>query len=78
MTGLTRAAFACPLPVFAPAYAALYPPDKTLEGKPRQRRGGGGATGALPQMEDKKAADAASIIYPDNTTLDKDNELSSL
>ena len=41
------------LPAFATAYALLYPPDKTLEGKPRQRQVGGGATGALPQMEDK-------------------------
>src|SRR3989442_9583651 len=52
-TGLTHAEFARLLPAFAPAYAALYPPDKTLEGKPRQRRVGGGATGTLPQMEDK-------------------------
>jgi Helix-turn-helix of DDE superfamily endonuclease/DDE superfamily endonuclease len=52
-TGLTHAEFVRLLPAFATAYAALYPSDKTLAGKPRQRRGGGGATGALPQMEDK-------------------------
>jgi Helix-turn-helix of DDE superfamily endonuclease len=52
-TGLTHAEFARLLPAFVTAYAALHPSDKTLEGKPRQRRGGGGATGALPQMEDK-------------------------
>ena len=52
-TGLTHAEFARLLPAFATAYAALYPPDKTLEGKPRQRQVGGGATGTLPQMEDK-------------------------
>jgi hypothetical protein len=52
-TGLTPAEFARLLPAFATAYAALYPPDKTLEGKPRQRRVGGAATGALPQREDK-------------------------
>ena len=52
-TGLTPAEFARLLPAFATAYAALYPPDKTLAGQPRQRRVGGGATGALPQMEDK-------------------------
>ena len=52
-TGLTHAEFAHLLPVFATAYALLYPPEKTLEGKPRQRRAGGGATGTLPQMEDK-------------------------
>ncbi len=52
-TGLTHTEFARLLPAFATAYAALYPSDQTLEGKPRQRRVGGGATGALPQMEDK-------------------------
>ena len=51
-TGLTHAEFAHLLPAFATAYALLYPPEKTLEGKPRQRRAGGGATGTLPQMED--------------------------
>lgn len=52
-TGLTHAEFARLLPAFATAHTALYPPAKTLEGTPRQRRVGGGATGALPQMEDK-------------------------
>src|SRR5260370_25124101 len=52
-TGLTHAEFAHLLPAFATDYAMLYPPEKTLEGKPRQRRAGGGATGTLPQMEDK-------------------------
>ncbi len=52
-TGLTHAEFAHLLPAFATASALLYPPEKTLEGKPRQRRAGGGATGTLPQMEDK-------------------------
>jgi hypothetical protein len=52
-TGLTHEEFAHLLPAFATAYAVLYPPDKTLEGKPRQRQGGGGAKGVLPQMEDK-------------------------
>src|ERR671925_64251 len=52
-TGLTHAEFVRLLPAFVTAYAALHPSDKTLEGKPRQRRVGGGATGALPQMEDK-------------------------
>jgi len=51
-TGLTHAAFARLLPAFATAYALLYPPEKTLEGKPRQRRAGGGATGTFPQRED--------------------------
>ena len=52
-TGLTHAEFARLLPAFATAYALLSPAEKTLEGKPRQRRAGGGATGTLPQMEDK-------------------------
>src|SRR6266487_6114901 len=52
--GLTHAEFARLLPAFATAYALLYPPEQTLEGKPRQRRAGGGTTGTLPQMEDKR------------------------
>jgi len=41
------------LPAFAAAYTVLYPPDKTWEGKVRQRQSGGGAKGLLSQMEDK-------------------------
>jgi hypothetical protein len=41
------------LPAFATAYAALYPLEKTLEGKVRQCQAGGGAKGVLPEMEDK-------------------------
>jgi hypothetical protein len=52
-TGLTHDEFARVLPAFAAAYAILYPPDKTWEGKARQRQGGGGATGVLAQMADK-------------------------
>src|SRR5713226_6053645 len=52
-TSLTPAEFARLLPAFAAAYTVLYPPDKTLEGQPRQRHIGGGAKGGLPQMEDK-------------------------
>ena len=52
-TGLTHDEFARVLPAFAAAYAVLYPPDKTWAGKVRQRQSGGGAKGALPQMEDK-------------------------
>src|SRR5256885_9201949 len=52
-TGRAHAEFGGLRRAFATAYAALYPSDQTLEGKPRQRRVGGGATGALPQMEDK-------------------------
>jgi len=52
-TGLTHEEFARVLPAFAAAYIVLYPPDKTWEGKARQRQSGGGAKGVLPQMEDK-------------------------
>jgi hypothetical protein len=52
-TGLTPEEFARLLPAFATAYAGLYPPDKTVEGQPRPRQGGGGAKGGLPQMADK-------------------------
>jgi len=52
-TSLTHEEFARVLPAFAAAYAVLYPPDKTWEGKVRQRQRGGGAKGGLPQMVDK-------------------------
>src|SRR6266436_1254885 len=52
-TGLTHEEFARVLPAFAAAYAVRYPPDKTWEGKVRQRRSDGGAQGVLPQMEGK-------------------------
>jgi hypothetical protein len=52
-TGLTHEEFARLLPAFSAAYAALYPLDKTQAGKPRQRRAGAGAKGALAQMTDK-------------------------
>jgi hypothetical protein len=52
-TGLTHDEFARVLPAFAAAYAVLYPPDKTWEGKVRHRQSGGGAKGVLFQMQDK-------------------------
>jgi Helix-turn-helix of DDE superfamily endonuclease/DDE superfamily endonuclease len=52
-TGLTHDEFARVLPAFAAAYIVLYPPDKTWQGKGRQRQVGGGAKGVLPQMVDK-------------------------
>jgi DDE superfamily endonuclease len=52
-TGLTHDECAQVLPAFAAAYAVLYPPDKTWEGKVRQRQRGGGAQGGLPQRADK-------------------------
>jgi hypothetical protein len=65
-TGLTHAEFAHLLPAFATAYALLYPPEKTLEGKPRRRRAGGGATGTLPPMEDKLLF---ILVFPKTTPL---------
>lgn len=53
-TGLTHEEFARVLPAFAAASAVLSPPDKTWEGKVRQRQSGGGAKGVLPQMDDKR------------------------
>ena len=52
-TGLTHDEFARVLPAFAVAYAGLYPPDKTLQGKIRQRQVGGGTKSLLAPMEDK-------------------------
>ena len=52
-TSLTHEEFAQLLPAFAAAYAVGYAPEKTWEGKERQRQRGGGATGVLAQMEDK-------------------------
>ena len=52
-TSLTPAEFARLLPAFAAAYTVLYPPDKTLEGQPRQRHLGGGAPGGLAPMADQ-------------------------
>src|SRR4029450_7609173 len=52
-TSLTHEEFARVLPAFAAAYSVLYPPDKTWEGKVRQRQSGRGPKGGLPQMADK-------------------------
>jgi hypothetical protein len=52
-TSLTHDEFARLLPAFAAAYAIRYSPEKTWEGKGRQRQRGGGAKGVLSQMEDK-------------------------
>jgi Helix-turn-helix of DDE superfamily endonuclease/DDE superfamily endonuclease len=51
-TGLTHDEFARVLPAFAAAYVVRYPPDKTWEGKVRQRQSGG-ATGVFSQMADQ-------------------------
>ena len=52
-TGLRLAEFECLLPAFQAAYAHQYPPDRTYEGKARQRGAGGGAKGTLPSFADK-------------------------
>jgi hypothetical protein len=52
-TGLKREEFEKLLPAFRAAYENEYPHDRTREGHARQRRAGGGATGALPSWADK-------------------------
>lgn len=52
-TGLKLDEFEQLLPAFQMAYEKQYPPPLTQEGKIRQRQIGGGATGALPKIEDK-------------------------
>jgi Helix-turn-helix of DDE superfamily endonuclease/DDE superfamily endonuclease len=52
-TGLKLDEFEQWLPTFRMAYEQKYPPHLTQEGKIRQRQIGGGATGALPKIEDK-------------------------
>ena len=52
-TSLTHDEFTRLLPAFAAAYAVCYPPDKTWQGKGRQRQRGGGAKGSLPHIEKK-------------------------
>jgi hypothetical protein len=52
-TGLKLDEFEQLLPAFQTASEHKYPPHLTQEGKTRQRQSGGGATGALPQSDDK-------------------------
>jgi len=52
-TGLTLAECEKLLPAFQAAYEKQYPPELTREGKPRQRRAGGGAKGTLPSFTEK-------------------------
>jgi hypothetical protein len=52
-TGLKREEIEPLLEVFSQAYAKAYPADRTLEGKARKRRKGGGNKGALYRDEDK-------------------------
>jgi len=51
-TGLKLDEFEKLVPAFQTAYEKKYPPTLTQEGKTRQRQSGGGATGALPQIDD--------------------------
>ena len=52
-TGLKLDEFEKLLPAFQTAYEQTYPPHLTQAGQTRQRQIGGGATGALPKIEDK-------------------------
>ena len=52
-TGLKPEEFLQLLPAFEAAYEQRYTSELTQAGKPRRRRPGGGATGALPRCADK-------------------------
>ena len=53
LTGLTPKEFSALLPAFARAYDGRYPADKTMTGKPRKRKAGGGRTEVLRELEQK-------------------------
>jgi hypothetical protein len=53
LTGLTPTEFNALLPPFVRAYAEQYPAEKTMSGRPRQRRAGGGRKGGLQEAEQK-------------------------
>jgi hypothetical protein len=53
LTGLTDAEFRERLPAFEAAYEQAYPPDRTADGRPRQRWSGAGRPSALPGGADK-------------------------
>jgi len=53
MTSLTAEEFEHLLSAFEAAYEKKYPPEKTLEGKSRQRSTGGGTKGRLDQDEER-------------------------
>src|SRR5579864_6919833 len=52
-TGLKQSEFEALLAVFRECYSHSFTEDQTLEGKPRQRRRGGGSKGKLALLEDK-------------------------
>ncbi len=53
LTGLTVPKFQVLLPAFSRAYQRLYPANRTVAGRPRQRSAGGGRRGLLHRPEDK-------------------------
>src|ERR1043166_9686198 len=53
LTGLTRREFDQLLETFTRAYERRYPPDRTVEGQPRQRGAGGGRKGTLHAPEQR-------------------------
>jgi len=53
VTGLTPKEFQELAPAFERAYERAYPAYKTLAGKPRRRRAGGGRKGSLDSLEQK-------------------------
>jgi hypothetical protein len=53
LTGLTFPEFHLLLPAFTRSYEVLYPTDRTLAGRPRQRPPGAGRKGALHPPEQK-------------------------
>jgi hypothetical protein len=53
LTGLTAKEFSALLPAFARAYEERHPVDRTMAGKPRKRKAGGGRKGMLVEPEQK-------------------------
>jgi hypothetical protein len=53
LTGLTLPEFELLLPAFTRAYEDLYPPDRTMSGRPRQRSAGAGRRAVLAGPEQK-------------------------
>jgi len=53
LTGLTEKEFEAIMPAFVRAYERAYPSNKTVEGKERKRKAGGGAESELNSYEDK-------------------------
>ena len=53
LTGLTPKEFKLLLPVFERAYGRRYPPTKTIAGKARKRKFGGGRKGTLHASDQK-------------------------